>query len=156
MYLNQSELRRYQSREYNPSRFWIPWWKILWRDNGLILPHLSRLMENRSIKYPGLRIAEYIRISFSIWYGGLDMTLWRGNLRSLWMAYTQWTSSTNDISRSQNYSRMFWEDLEPRRGILSRLEGVRRYLGIMKGIWGRCGRNCVTERKRCWETQRIR
>jgi len=52
--------------------------------------------------------------------------------------------------------RMFSEDLEPKGGILSRRKKVRRYLGIMEERYGRCGRNCVTEKRRRWKTRRKR
>ena len=69
------------------------------------------------------------------------------------MVYKRWTSSTNGTHRSQGHWKMLSEDLEPRRGILSRLKKVHRYLEVigedrdgvegivlrMGGDVGRCG-----------------
>jgi len=49
---------------------------------------------------------------------------------------------------------MFLEDLEPRRGIFSQPENIRWYIGVLLGSLGWCGRNCITERRRRWKTQR--
>ena len=152
----KSQLHRYESTGYNPSCFWIWWWKIVWRDDALIFFYGWRLMEKRSIKYLGLSILEYIGISYSIWYGGLNMIHLLGNLWSSWRAYKRWGSSTNDLLRRQDHKRMFTEGFEPSRGILSQFEGVQRYFQIMVGIRRWCGRNCGTERQRGWEMWRIR
>jgi len=40
--------------------------------------------------------------------------------------------------------------------LLSRRKKVRRYLGNIEKRYGRCGRNCVTERWRRWKTRRKR
>jgi hypothetical protein len=49
---------------------------------------------------------------------------------------------------------MFSEDLEPRRGMLSRLEHIYRHWGIIAERSRWCGRNCVTDRRRGWKTRR--
>ena len=38
--------------------------------------------------------------------------------------------------------------------VVSRRKKVRRYLGNIEERYGRCGRNCVTERRRRWKTRR--
>jgi len=40
--------------------------------------------------------------------------------------------------------------------LLSLRKKVRRYLGIIGERYGRCRRNCTTERRRRWETRRKR
>ena len=42
------------------------------------------------------------------------------------------------------------------RGLVSRRKKVRRYLGNIEERYGRCERNCVTERRRRWKTRRKR
>jgi len=46
--------------------------------------------------------------------------------------------------------------LPTQRYSLSRYRQVRWYLGIIEERYGWCGRNCVTERRRCWKTWRKR
>ena len=40
--------------------------------------------------------------------------------------------------------------------LVSRRKKVRRYFGNMEERYGRCARNCVTERRRRWKTRRKR
>jgi hypothetical protein len=72
------------------------------------------------------------------------------------MVYKKWKSSTNDTHRSPSHWKLFSEDLEPRRGILSWSKGVPRYWEITRGGMGWWGRNFVTERQRRWKTWRKR
>jgi hypothetical protein len=52
------------------------------------------------------------------------------------MVYKPWKSSTINTHRSEDHWRMFSEDPKSSRGILSWLEDIQRYLGIVMGIQG--------------------
>jgi len=101
-----------------------------------------------------LRIAECIGVNYSISYDGRVIILLLGNQRSSLMGYRLWTSSMNDTQGNPDDWRMFSEDLEPKGGILSRRKNVRSDLGIIEERYGRCGRNCVTERQRRWKRRK--
>jgi len=62
----------------------------------------------------------------------------------------------NGTQENLDLWKMFSEDLEPKGGILSRRNKVRRYLGNIEERYRRCGRNCVTERRRRWKTRKER
>jgi hypothetical protein len=70
------------------------------------------------------------------------------------MGYRQWRNSIDGILRSLDRWRMLSEDLEPKGGILTGRRQIWRYLGIMVEKCRWWGRNCVTERQRCWKTWR--
>jgi len=148
--------RQFGSIEYNLFRFRTPLLKIRWKGRWYSLHLLLRLMARRNIKYRALRIAGCIGVSYSTLSDGRVMIPLLGNQRSSSMGYRLWTSSINGTQGNPDHWRMFSEDLEPKGGILSRRNKVRRYLGIIEERYGRCGRNCITERRRRWKMRRKR
>jgi len=113
-------------------------------------------MAKKNIKYRALRTAECIGANYSILFDGRVVIPLLGNQRSSLTGYRLWMSSINNIQVNPDHWRIISEDLEPKRGILSRCKKVRRYLGIIEERYGRCGRNGVTERPRRWKTRRKR
>lgn len=116
--------------------------------------HLQRLTEKQNAMFKGLRIAEYTGISYSILFDGLVMILLHGNQRSLLMAYRLLRSFINGIQGNLDNWKMFLDDLEPRRGILSRHSEEAKILGRSAGAHRGCGRKCATERHRLWKMLR--
>jgi len=137
-------------------RFWFWWLKIPWNDMSCSLPLRWKLMAKRRIKCPVSKIVGCIGISDSIWFSGWGRILPGGNMQSLSMDYERLRIFINDIPRSLHHWKMLSEDLEHKGGILARCQEVRRYLGIIEGGCRGWRRNCVTERRTCWEMGRKR
>ena len=64
-----------------------------------------------------------------------------------------WSGALNHRGNSQAMAR---KSRGSQSQDLSRRKKVRRYLGNIEERYGRCGRNCVTEKRRRWKTRRKR